>query len=79
MTPAHCVIKAFGSSAKVAKILGVHRSTVTRWTWPRVRGGSDGNVPWWYHGPLIKAAQQKGVSLSEGDLVRRSENVEAAG
>jgi DNA invertase Pin-like site-specific DNA recombinase len=51
--------KAFGSQAEVARLLGIDKSTVTRWA----------NVPAKYHRRLLDEAKRRKVALSHGDLV----------
>ena len=66
LTPAGCVIKAFGSAAEVAEVLGLNPTAVYKWTWPgrylRIDGsGSDnaGEVPQHHHRRLLAEAKAR--------------------
>lgn len=67
MSPAEVVIKELGIPT-IADALGVNRSTIHRWRYPRPRG-SGGRVPSWYHPDLLQLAQREGRTLSAEDLV----------
>lgn len=57
----------------MADVLGVHRSTVYHWTWPRQRGGSGGVIPAKYVAPLIRHARANGIKLKPADFAVRIE------
>lgn len=44
-TPAGLVIALFDGTTKVAKICGIGRTQVWRWTQPKSKGGQGGRVP----------------------------------
>lgn len=47
----------------------LNKSTVWRWSRPRVEGGTDGIVPSRYHLPLLRLSQRLGKTLTADDLV----------
>lgn len=60
------IIVKFGGEAKIARILGVHRSSPYRWNWaPPV--GSDGLIPGRIVSKILKAARAEGILLTEED------------
>jgi len=63
------VIDIFGGPSKVAKALGLGRSTVTRWTYPPERSGTDGHIPGKYHQQIVNAAKEQGLVITAEDLV----------
>lgn len=68
-TPAKIVIDRFGNHARVASILGIHKTSVHRWDYPREKGGSDGKIPSKHHRPLLDAAKAEGIKLLARDLI----------
>ena len=63
------IIEKFGGHKRLAAILGVHRATIYRWTWPRERGGTGGVIPTKMVDRVIRAARVEGIFLSTSDLV----------
>lgn len=53
-TPAGLVTELLGGTAKVAKICGIGRTQVWRWTQPKAKGGQGGRVPR-EHWPALRA------------------------
>jgi len=45
LEPAATVIKMCGGINEAAKLVGIHRTVVYRWTQPKSRGGTGGQVP----------------------------------
>lgn len=69
LEPAHTVIKKLGGSqADIARILDINRSSVSRWTKPKDRGGRGGLVPAEYQQPLLDYARRNGLPLTEADF-----------
>jgi DNA-directed RNA polymerase specialized sigma54-like protein len=62
--PAYNVLSYFKSNRKLAKRLGVSASTVTRWTYPRIMGGTDGHIPQKYWLQIMHIAKVEGLSLT---------------
>ena len=62
------IIKKLGGFRRTARLLGVARSTVYRWTWPRSEGGTGGIIPPKMLPGLILAARRDGILLSPQDL-----------
>ena len=71
-TSAQHVIDRLGGFREVADFLGVHKSRVHRWTYPRDRGGTGGVIPQRHFGKLMDMAQKRGVDLQADDLVGRA-------
>lgn len=68
MTPAECVIDAFGGFRAAARAAGVAGSTVLRWNLPVARNGTGGRVPPAHWKPLLEAAKAHGKHLTEEHL-----------
>ena len=51
--------RAFGSQAEVARVLGLERSSVNRWT----------SVPARHHRALLEEAKRRRIQLKQADLV----------
>ena len=62
------IIKKLGGYGRTSRLLGVARSTVYRWTWPRSAGGTGGIIPPKMLPSLILAARRDGILLSPQDL-----------
>ena len=62
------IIEKFGGHKRLALILGIHRATVYRWTWPTARGGTGGVIPTKMVAQIIRAARVEGIFLSSDDL-----------
>lgn len=62
------LIAKFGGYAQLAAAIDVDRTTVYKWTYPRVKGGTDGVVPSFALGKIRKAARFHGVLLTDDDL-----------
>ncbi len=61
--PAKEVIKLLKGPTAVAKIVGIDRSQVHRWTLPKERLGTGGRVPRRHWEALLDYAQSKGIEL----------------
>lgn len=57
-TPAEAVIDIFKGRANLARHLGYHRSTITRWTLPRNRKGTGGQIPRGAMDDILKLARK---------------------
>lgn len=66
--PAHYVIQRFGSGSEVARVLGVDKSTVSRWTLPKEKKGTNGVIPQKYWAALIEEAHSRSIPLTVVDL-----------
>ena len=66
--PAQIVVDRFGTSAEVARILDLDKSTISRWTNPADPKGTRGHVPRKYWGELLRVAKQRKLSLTINDL-----------
>ena len=53
----------------LAKALGLNYSTVNKWSYPRERHGTDGNIPRRYHTVLRELAASRGTEITAEDLV----------
>lgn len=63
---AYKVVTKFGSEAKLAKLLGTHRTTIYRWYYA-APGGTDGLVPVRNIDRINAIARLDGVLLTEYD------------
>jgi transposase-like protein len=63
MKPASTIIEALGGAAAVARIVGVHRTSVYRWTWRKSEGGTGGTIPASHIGTIIAFARQKNLNI----------------
>ncbi len=76
MTPLEKITKelAKGSRSELARILGVHRSTVSGWNNPERRAkGMCGTVPEKYVATVLQVAAARGVTLGVQDLLHLAE------
>lgn len=69
MDPAKHVIDKFGGARACAAAIGLHVTSVHRWTYPEERGGTGGLIPRKRERELLTAAQALGISLSPLDFV----------
>ena len=44
-SPAEAVIDIFGNASELARLLGKHRSAISRWTLPVSKRGTGGRIP----------------------------------
>lgn len=68
--PASGVIDQFGGHEAVADIVGLHPTSVYRWTCSVERGGTGGRIPQQYFPALIKVAKYQNIDLTINDLVQ---------
>lgn len=68
ISTARAVIRKCGGHAAVAEILGSDVSRVYRFTYPRVRGGTNGLIPAKHQHRLLAAARERGFALSPDDF-----------
>lgn len=69
MEPAASIISSLGGDTVVAAIAGVHRTRVANWKRPKDSGGTGGAIPFRHVPALLKAAQEKGITLSADDFL----------
>jgi hypothetical protein len=65
---AEIIISKLGGVDEVARAAGVDVSRVYRWTYPKERGGTDGEVPRRHWQSLIMAAHMRGIELQHDDF-----------
>lgn len=68
MSVASDIIAKFGGVQKVADLTGLSATQIHRWTYERERGGTGGLVPTKHQQPLLDAARERGIDLSEADF-----------
>lgn len=78
MEPANSIIEAFGGTKTVSELTGVHRSQVSKWTWSKERGGTDGLIPMKHSVALLKEAKSRKISIGPADFFPDDEKPEAA-
>lgn len=69
MEPALSIISKLGGVARVARLRGMHRTAVWKWTQPRGAGGTGGRIPLDHIRPLLIAAQVDGLGLTAEDFL----------
>lgn len=67
-TPAARACAAFGSANALAKLLGMHRTSVLRWTYEKPNG-TGGHVPAEHQSKILKLAKERGIKLKPEHLV----------
>lgn len=70
-TPAGKVLKAAGGYPKLAKLLGLRKPWVWRWTQPKTKGGLDGRIPGQHHGKILYFADLYQWPIKAEDLITR--------
>jgi hypothetical protein len=65
---AYRLVEKLGGPARVAKMLGINRAAVYRWTWPIERGGQGGVIPSARLTQLCLASRLNGYILTAEDL-----------
>ena len=65
------IIDLFGGTGAIAELLGANKSAVSMW---RTRDG----VPGKWHLPLLRLARERGVELSEDELLSTTNTGRAA-
>lgn len=68
LTPAQVVVQEFGSLRAVATAAGIEHTTVRLWLRER-SNGDTGLVPSSHHRKLLGAARERGLRLTETDLI----------
>jgi hypothetical protein len=71
-SPAKTIIGRCGGPEAVAKMLGVSKSCVYRWMYPKERGGTGGHIPAKHQTVLLKRAAESGISLEPSDFFPRT-------
>lgn len=67
LSPAQCVVKAFGSIYAIAKKVGIDRGNTSKW----VRRGL---VPTHLQKPILLKARQDGLELTAEELILGRDN-----
>ena len=68
MEPAKSIIDAFGGPTELAKVVGIHRTRVSKWKSPRDKGGTGGVIPHWHVETILSSARDRGLNVSLGDF-----------
>lgn len=68
-SPAAKVIRLFGGKSSLARELGIHRSSVGRWDWPKERRGAGGGVPRKHHQKILDLSKSRRLGLRAEDLI----------
>lgn len=68
MNPASHIIEKCGGYQAVSQMVGVDLSRVHRWTYPKSRGGTDGQIPTRHQAKLLAEAHQRGIQLEPADF-----------
>lgn len=62
------VIAKFGGHSRLAKLIGLNRIQVYRWTYSRNKGGTGGLIPTNSFAKVLNAARLEGILLTMDDL-----------
>ena len=62
------IIHKFGGHSKLAKLIGLNRVQVYRWTYSREKGGTGGLIPTNAFAKVLNAARMEGILLTMDDL-----------
>ena len=66
--PAKTLIERFGSVSELGRVLGIDKSTVSRWQVGAEHGGTGGRIPQKYWPVLLSTARKRKIKLSLRDL-----------
>ncbi len=66
--PAYSVISRLGGVSRVADILGITQSAVSRWIITKSKGGTDGRIPQKYWEDLLHYTEKRGIKIDIHDL-----------
>lgn len=69
MTPASDIIKRCGGNLRVAEWLGLERTAVQRWTYPKDKGGTGERIPTRHWAALIAKAAEHGSVVRLEELI----------
>ena len=72
LDPAFSIIRKLGGAASLASDLGLNRSAVYFWSYPRDRGGTNGEIPLSNWEKLLQIARRKKVKMKLADLYGKS-------
>lgn len=61
--PAYDVIRRLGGGVKTAKLLGIHQSTVSRWTMVEELNGTGGRIPQKHWDAILNYAKKTGMLI----------------
>ena len=67
-TQAESIIAKFGNARRLAKLLGVHPSTVNRWNYARADRGTGGLIPSSALKRVLALAAARGIVITATDL-----------
>ena len=62
------IISKLGGYDIVAHIVGIDRSNVHRWTYPKHKGGTGGLIPTRHQATLMVKAKELGIDLQPSDF-----------
>jgi hypothetical protein len=73
MEPANSIINLYGGVSVVSEIAGVHRTRVSNWRRPKVKGGTGGTIPFKHVPKLLAYAREHGLPVSADDFLPNPE------
>lgn len=59
----------------MATILEVNVSRVYRWTYPKSRGGTDGEIPSRHYAKILREGKKRGISVDVLDFFPKEKRV----
>lgn len=68
MEPAQTIIEKLGGASAVASIVGIHRTRVYGWMYPKERGGTGGTIPIKHAQRLLQYAEGEGIAVTASDF-----------
>jgi hypothetical protein len=74
MEPANKILTRLGGPTAVAKFIGVHRVTVSKWQSSRESGGTGGMIPMRQIPRLMDMAKSLGIALDGNDFLPFASN-----
>jgi len=69
LNPAQVAMQEFGGCRKLADLLGLSPSTVSRWARSRAKKRMEGAIPAWVQPKILELAKDYGVNLTAEDLI----------
>ncbi len=68
-TAADRVIFAFGGASRLSELTGIDKSSVYRWTYTKLKGGTNGSIPHANHVTILETAAKYDINITRSDLV----------
>ncbi|WP_288076440.1 carph-isopro domain-containing protein [Pseudomonas sp.] len=66
--PARYIVERLGGCRKVARMLDIHPSTISRWMTPVINRGTGGRIPQKYWAQIMAHSKATGIDIATSDL-----------